>query len=68
MLLRIACVRCRLASLWTDEPRSFLATICREPHRCKAMLLDEEFRGAVHAPPAAPVVAPSAEHHPQILP
>ena len=24
MLLRIACVRCRLASLWTDEPRSFL--------------------------------------------
>lgn len=45
MLLRIACVRCRLASLWTDEPRSFLATVCRNPRRCEASLVDEEFRG-----------------------
>ena len=50
MLLRIACVRCHLASLWTDEPRSFLATVCCDPRRCEAKLLDEEFRG-VSLPP-----------------
>jgi len=44
MLKRVACARCRLASLWTDEPQSFLATICRDRRRCEATLLDEEFR------------------------
>jgi hypothetical protein len=52
MLLRIACVRCHLASLWTDEPRSFLATVCPDPRRCEAKLLDEEFRGVSLPPPA----------------
>lgn len=46
MLLRIACSRCRLASLWTDEPAAFLATICREPRRCQASLRDERFGGS----------------------
>ena len=50
MLLRIDCVRCHLASLWTDEPRYFLATVCCDPRRCEARLLDEEFRG-VSLPP-----------------
>ena len=45
MLLRIACVRCRLGSLWTDEPHSFLATVCRDLRRCEATLLDEQFCG-----------------------
>jgi hypothetical protein len=45
MLVRIACSRCRLDSLWTDEPQSFLSTVCREPRRCQANLVDEEFRG-----------------------
>lgn len=71
MLLRIACARCRLASLWTDEPRSFLATICREPRRCEAMLLDEEFRGTARPPctrPAVSAAPPSAEHRSQLHP
>jgi hypothetical protein len=46
MLMRIACVRCRLASLWTDEPRSFLATVCRDARHCEAILVDEEFAAA----------------------
>ena len=60
MLLRVACVRCRLASLWTDEPRSFLATICRDPRRCEATLLDEEFQriAAASAEPARAAGAP----------
>ncbi|MGH7899388.1 MAG: hypothetical protein ACREQQ_15645 [Candidatus Binatia bacterium] len=45
MLLRIACDRCHLASLWTDDPRSFLATVCHRGVRCEATLVDEEFRG-----------------------
>ena len=57
MLLRIACARCRLGSLWTDEPRSFLATVCREPRRCQATLLDERFAGAGPTESTAEVVA-----------
>jgi hypothetical protein len=45
MLVRIACPRCRLDSLWTDEPQPFLSTVCRNPRRCEATLLDEDFRG-----------------------
>lgn len=44
MLLRISCTRCRLGSLWTDEPAAFLATVCRQPRRCRATLHDESFR------------------------
>jgi hypothetical protein len=43
MLIRVACIRCQLASLWTDEPRCFLATVCRDPRRCEATFRDEEF-------------------------
>jgi hypothetical protein len=60
MLLRIACARCRLSSLWTDEPRCFLATVCRDPRRCEATLLDEEFRG-VSLPPLVEPRGPRAE-------
>ena len=49
MLVRIACPRCRLDSLWTDEPDFFLATVCRDPRRCEATLADEPFR-AVPSP------------------
>jgi len=45
MLVRIACSRCRLASLWTDDPQAFLATVCRDPRRCEATLVDEAFHG-----------------------
>jgi hypothetical protein len=45
MLLRIACARCHLASLWTDDPECFLATVCNRIGRCEATLVDENFRG-----------------------
>jgi len=45
MLLRIACARCRLASLWTDDPECFLATVCQGAGRCEATLVDEDFHG-----------------------
>jgi hypothetical protein len=45
MLVRIACSRCCLDSLWTDEPQSFLSTVCRVPRRCQATLVDEDFHG-----------------------
>jgi hypothetical protein len=43
MLVRVACIRCRLGSLWTDEPGCFLATVCRNPRACEAKLSDEPF-------------------------
>ena len=51
MLVRVACSRCQLASLWTDEPRCFLATVCRDPRRCEATLLDEAFASPSESPP-----------------
>jgi hypothetical protein len=50
MLVRVACIRCQLESLWTDEPRCFLATVCRDPRRCQATLLDEAFPSAAEPP------------------
>lgn len=52
MLVRIACTRCHLASLWTDDPQCFLATVCNRTARCEATLLDEDF-GEPSALPAA---------------
>ena len=49
MLVRVACIRCQLESLWTDEPRCFLATVCRDPRRCQATLLDEAFRSTTES-------------------
>ncbi|MGH7822406.1 MAG: hypothetical protein ACREQ9_21795 [Candidatus Binatia bacterium] len=46
MLVRISCRRCRLASLWTDEPRSFLGTVCHSPKECEARLVQESFSEA----------------------
>ena len=52
MLVRVACIRCQLESLWTDEPRCFLATVCRSPRRCQATLLDEAFKGTAEPFPS----------------
>jgi hypothetical protein len=49
MLVRIACPRCRLESLWTDDPDAFLSTVCRDPRRCHATLSNEPFRGGLSA-------------------
>jgi hypothetical protein len=61
MLMRVACARCRLASLWTDEPQSFLATICRDRRRCEATLLDEEFQ-RIPVPPLAEAATRPSTH------
>lgn len=53
MLVRIWCPRCRLASLWTDEPQWFLATVCRCRDRCMARLLAESFTEARNPLPRA---------------
>jgi hypothetical protein len=43
MLVRISCSRCHLASLWTDEPRWFLSSVCLHSRECRARLLTEDF-------------------------
>jgi hypothetical protein len=58
MLVRVACIRCQLESLWTDEPRCFLATVCRDPRRCQATLLDEAFPSAAGSLPMKPAAEP----------
>ncbi len=50
MLYRVSCARCRLASLWTDEPIPFLATVCQGWGTCEAVLLEERF-GEAKEPP-----------------
>ena len=42
----------RAIELWTDEPRCFLATVCRDSRRCEAILLDERFHGVGWLPPS----------------
>ncbi|MGH7818754.1 MAG: hypothetical protein ACREQ9_03195 [Candidatus Binatia bacterium] len=49
VLLRISCDRCSLASLWTDDPRWFLETVCNGGSRCEATLVAEHFDGVVIA-------------------
>jgi hypothetical protein len=43
MLVRISCSRCHLGSLWTDEPRWFLSSVCLHSRECQARLLEEDF-------------------------
>jgi len=43
MLVRISCSRCRLSSLWTDEPHWFLSSVCLHLRKCRARLLEEDF-------------------------
>ena len=58
MLVRVACIRCQLESLWTDEPRCFLATVCRDPRRCQATLVDEPFPSTTESVPAQSAAEP----------
>ena len=41
MLVRVSCRACRLASIWTDDPASFLETVCQRYRRCEARLEEE---------------------------
>lgn len=49
MFVRVCCVRCRLSSLWTDDPECFLATVCGDRRRCEAALYEESFGSALAA-------------------
>lgn len=44
MLCRVSCKACRLSSIWTDDPSSFLQTVCQRYRHCEAQIKDETFR------------------------
>jgi hypothetical protein len=58
MLCRVSCEACNLSSLWTDDPRAFLETVCSRYRRCQAKLAYEEF--SAHAGPRTTRVRPIA--------
>jgi hypothetical protein len=46
MLYRVSCKACHLSSIWTDDPRSFLSTVCLRYRHCEAKLAAEAFASA----------------------
>ena len=58
MLVRISCKGCRIRSLWTDDPESFLVATCVRPSRCQARLLDDDGFGSHFLPTTRPCVPP----------
>lgn len=57
MLTRVSCGSCRFGSLWTDDARGFLRSVCLHPERCEAKTALE---GADAPRPAAAEVNPAA--------
>lgn len=43
MLVRVSCKACHLSSIWTDDPRSFLETVCLRYRHCEAKFDEEAF-------------------------
>lgn len=41
MLVRVSCKTCHVDSLWTDDPETFLASVCLRRRRCRAALAEE---------------------------
>jgi hypothetical protein len=41
MLVRVSCRTCHIDSLWTDDPGTFLASVCLRRRRCRAALTEE---------------------------
>jgi len=41
MLFRVSCQACQISCLWTDDPKSFLESVCHRYRHCEAKLLDE---------------------------
>jgi hypothetical protein len=58
MLFRVSCKTCRLSSIWTDEPSSFLETVCLRYRHCEARIEEEVFRVRL-----GPRQAPQREKH-----
>ena len=52
MLVRISCATCHLECLWTDDPKTFLESVCGHRRECRAQLIEEES----FAKPASPAV------------
>jgi hypothetical protein len=74
MLCRVSCKACHISSLWTDDPKGFLESVCLRYRHCQAKLIEEEFTRPVMAARAksvatriAPAKAPSRSH-PRIAP
>jgi hypothetical protein len=55
MLCRVSCEACHISCLWTDDPKSFLESVCLRYRHCQAKLMDEGFDR-----PLSPVKAKSA--------
>jgi hypothetical protein len=47
MLCRVSCESCHVSPIWTDDPASFVAGLCRRPRGCRAQLVDEILPGPV---------------------
>lgn len=64
MLVRVSCRACRLASIWTDDPASFLETVCQRYRHCEARLEQEVAlipkrpKPAVRTPHGGPLATP----------
>lgn len=43
MLWRVSCKSCNISSLWTDDPKGFLETVCLRYRHCEANLINEAF-------------------------
>ena len=62
MLVRIACRPCRIQSLWTDDPESFLESVCHHRKGCQAQLSEEGCLQPLASPKrAAKPAAPTRE-------
>lgn len=59
MLVRISCATCHLECLWTDDPKTFLESVCVHRRRCRAQLIGEE-GFAKRTEPRSDANAPSA--------
>jgi hypothetical protein len=60
MLIRIACRPCHIQSLWTDDPQSFLESVCHHRKGCHAKLTEEgclESRALLARKPTKPLPA-----------
>jgi hypothetical protein len=44
VLYRVTCKTCRLSSIWTDDPKSFIATVCLRYRHCEARIEEEVLR------------------------
>jgi hypothetical protein len=54
MLCRVSCEACHIECLWTDDPKSFLESVCLRYRHCQAKLIDEALGERIAAHPVTP--------------